>query len=93
MTDYRAMSSDSEISDFQRWDEDKLGLYFRKRGLGEYCEVLKKHKITGGLGKYCIFLDSVGMGESFKNSLIPCSFEKHPANRNIEIASSSYTSQ
>lgn len=46
---YRAMSFDSDVADFQNWDAARLGLYFRKRGLGDYCEVLQKHKITGRL--------------------------------------------
>jgi hypothetical protein len=49
---YIAMGAvdDEQLSNFQDWDADKLGLFFRKRDLGEYCEVLKKHKITGKLG-------------------------------------------
>jgi hypothetical protein len=45
---YRAMAESTDLlSDFHTWDEDKLGLYFRRRGLGQYCEVFKQHKITG----------------------------------------------
>lgn len=38
-----------QISNYHEWDEDRLGLFFRKRGLGGYCAVLKTHKITGAL--------------------------------------------
>jgi hypothetical protein len=37
------------LSDYHTWDEDKLGLYFKRRGLGQYVEMLKQHKITGQL--------------------------------------------
>lgn len=46
---YRVMSDDEETSDFHKWDEDKLGNFFRRKGLGDYCAVLKTHKITGEL--------------------------------------------
>lgn len=44
-----AHGDDTEISDFHQWDEDRLGMYFRKRGLGAYLGLLKQHKITGQL--------------------------------------------
>lgn len=44
-TKYKAMSE--TLTDFHEWDEEKLGNYFRRRGLGSYCETLKQHKITG----------------------------------------------
>ena len=47
--DYRPMSNMEEISDFHQWDADRLGLFFRHKGLGEYAKVLKEHKITGYL--------------------------------------------
>jgi hypothetical protein len=46
---YRPLSDSEEISDFHQWDSDRLGLYFRNKGLGEYASVLKDHKITGQL--------------------------------------------
>lgn len=51
---YRPMGSseNKEVSNFDTWDSEQLGLFFRKKGLGEYCDVLKKHKITGQLGAY-----------------------------------------
>lgn len=44
-TKYKAMAE--TLTDFHEWDEEKLGNYFRRRGLGSYCETLKQHKITG----------------------------------------------
>ena len=41
--------AEERIDDFHYWNENQLGVYFRKRGLGEYEEMLKKHKITGQL--------------------------------------------
>jgi len=51
---YKAMTgtydaTNKELSDFHTWDENKLADFFRKRGLGAYSEMLKKHKITGSL--------------------------------------------
>jgi hypothetical protein len=43
---------EKELSNFHEWDSDELGAFFRKRGLGMYCPVLTKHKITGQLGEY-----------------------------------------
>ena len=48
MTD-RHSSNKSELSDFHKWDSDRLGLFFRQKGLGAYCKTLQQHKITGGL--------------------------------------------
>lgn len=50
-TAYHAMTggSSEKISEFHTWDVERLGVYFRKRGLGEYTNVLQKHKITGRL--------------------------------------------
>lgn len=42
---------DREISQFDTWSSEQLGLFFRNKGLGEYSAVLRKHKITGKLGK------------------------------------------
>ena len=52
--EYRHMNSGDSSAhsiphDYHSWDEDKLGLFFRKKGLGAYCAVLKTHKITGAL--------------------------------------------
>lgn len=44
-TKYKAMADN--LTEFQTWDEDKLGNFFRRRNLGQYCEALKQHKITG----------------------------------------------
>lgn len=52
---YKAMSSKNDevgISGYHDWDEDRLGLFFRQRGLGAYCEVMKQHKITGRLAPH-----------------------------------------
>lgn len=38
-----------DVSDFASWDERRLGLYFRRRGLGAYEAALIEHKITGAL--------------------------------------------
>ncbi|KAL3893563.1 MAG: hypothetical protein SGARI_008091 [Bacillariaceae sp.] len=47
---YKAMKDHTDLlSDYHTWDEDKLGVYFKRRGLGKYVEMLKKHKITGQL--------------------------------------------
>ncbi|KAL3925652.1 MAG: hypothetical protein SGARI_005804 [Bacillariaceae sp.] len=47
---YRSMKDTTDLlSDFHTWDEDKLGIYFKRRGLGQYVEALKRHKITGQL--------------------------------------------
>lgn len=49
---YHAMSEDEKfLSNYEQWDSDALGLFFQKRGLGEYSRNLKQHKITGKLGK------------------------------------------
>lgn len=37
------------LSDYHTWNSEQLGQYFRKRGLGVYCQALQKHKITGKL--------------------------------------------
>ena len=42
-------SSEENIADFAQWDEQRLGLFFRRRGLGAYEQVLLDHKITGQL--------------------------------------------
>jgi hypothetical protein len=51
---YRPMgtSENREMDKFGTWDSEQLGLFFRKKGLGAYCDILKKHKITGRLGAY-----------------------------------------
>eukprot|EP00536_Pseudo-nitzschia_multiseries_P016094 jgi/Psemu1/292357/fgenesh1_pg.1019_\ len=49
---YRAMPDGTNhdlLSDYQNWDAEQLGVYFRKRGLGDYCKALREHKITGQL--------------------------------------------
>jgi len=52
MTRYRALSDreeDRSLANYASWDEEKLGSYFQKQGLGMYAPVLKKHRITGRL--------------------------------------------
>lgn len=48
--------------DFFSWDEERLGQYFRSQGLGEYCDTLKKHKITGQLAPFLTDDDLKDMG-------------------------------
>lgn len=57
-------SDQSEIANFHNWDEDKLGSYFRKRGLGSYSPMLKQHKITGHLAPQLVDSDLKEMGVS-----------------------------
>mmetsp|Transcript_22485 Transcript_22485/g.25595 ORF Transcript_22485/g.25595 Transcript_22485/m.25595 type:complete len:236 (+) Transcript_22485:165-872(+) len=45
---YKSMKKDG-VDDFHNWDVERLGVFFRKRGLGNYNEVLRKHNITGKL--------------------------------------------
>ena len=60
---YKAMAENTDlISDFHSWDEDKLGLYFKEKGLGSYCEALKNHKITGKLAPLLTDEDLKEMG-------------------------------
>mmetsp|Transcript_2511 Transcript_2511/g.3351 ORF Transcript_2511/g.3351 Transcript_2511/m.3351 type:complete len:231 (-) Transcript_2511:273-965(-) len=47
--EYQAMSDKEEVSNFQDWDEDKLGSFFTSRGLGAYAPALQRHRITGRL--------------------------------------------
>lgn len=42
-------SNDKEISNFATWDAERLGNFFRTKGLGAYEPVLIQHKITGRL--------------------------------------------
>jgi hypothetical protein len=52
---YRSMSlgsqqeDEQEISNYHEWDAQKLGVFFRKKGLGDYQELLVQHKISGHL--------------------------------------------
>jgi len=53
---YRAMpdsnttgNNEDILSDYHTWSPKQLGIFFRKRGLGEYYDTLRKHKITGQL--------------------------------------------
>jgi len=39
-------------SDYHSWDEDQLGKYLKKNGLGQYSKTFKEHKITGALAPY-----------------------------------------
>ena len=52
-TSYRPMATNNveepDLADFASWDSHRLGLYFRRHGLGEYQEMIVKHKITGQL--------------------------------------------
>lgn len=66
-TGYRAMLGSSErVSEFHTWDADRLSEFFRKRGLGEYCHVLKKHKITGRLGKLIVHAGQLAFISQFQ---------------------------
>jgi hypothetical protein len=47
---YKSMKDNTNLlTDYHTWDEVKLGLYFKRRGLGQYIEMLKQHEITGQL--------------------------------------------
>jgi SAM domain (Sterile alpha motif) len=55
---YRSMSSlgtnshaqdEQEISNYHEWDAQRLGVFFRKKGLGDYQDLLVQHKLTGHL--------------------------------------------
>lgn len=50
---YQIMSAhhqdEKEISNYHQWTPERLGLFFRNRGLGEYADLLVKHKINGHL--------------------------------------------
>jgi hypothetical protein len=48
---YHEMHAHEQVGDFAKWNSEKLGGFFRRRGLGEYYEVLQAHKITGRLGE------------------------------------------
>eukprot|EP00980_Cylindrotheca_fusiformis_P016299 scaffold4841_cov132-Cylindrotheca_fusiformis.AAC.12 len=66
---YRPMEScreNHEVSNFDSWDSEQLGLFFRRKGLGEYCGALKKHKITGRIE---IGIDVVGDRLMFRHHL------------------------
>ena len=39
-----------DLSDYYNWDVERLGMYFRRRGLdAKYCDILRHHKINGKL--------------------------------------------
>jgi hypothetical protein len=60
---YRAMADNTDLlMDFHTWDEEKLCTYFRRKGLGDYCDTLKKHKITGSLAPLLTDNDLKEMG-------------------------------
>jgi hypothetical protein len=59
---YRPMKDQAAIADFAKWDEEKLGLYFRKNGLGQYESILKNHKITGHIAPFLQDADLKEMG-------------------------------
>lgn len=62
---YRPMpdaSGKGDTSDFHNWDAERLAFYFRQKGLGDYEETLKKHKITGQLAPLLSDSDLKDMG-------------------------------
>jgi hypothetical protein len=59
---YRPMKDQEAIADFAKWDAEKLGLYFRSNGLGEYASMLKIHKITGHIAPLLVDNDLKEMG-------------------------------
>ncbi len=48
---YHEMHAHEQVGEFAKWNSEKLGGFFRRKGLGEYYEVLQAHKITGRLGE------------------------------------------
>jgi len=63
-TNFRSMKHGNEesISNFHQWNEEQVGLFFRKTGLGAYEETLKRHKITGQVAPLLTDSDLKEMG-------------------------------
>jgi len=62
---YRPMSDNKDeenLANFTQWDEKQLGLFFRRRGLGSYEQILLDHKITGHLAPLLQDQDLKDMG-------------------------------
>ena len=59
---YVPFKDDETLADYANWDVKKLGVFFRKRGLGEYESVLELHKITGQLAPQLTDADLKEMG-------------------------------
>jgi SAM domain (Sterile alpha motif) len=55
---------EQEISNYHEWDAQRLGLFIRKKGLGDYQDVLIQHKISGHLAPLLSDDDLKDMGIS-----------------------------
>jgi hypothetical protein len=53
---------EQEISNYHEWDAQRLGVFFRKKGLGDYQDLLVQHKITGHLAPLLSDSDLKDMG-------------------------------
>ncbi|KAL7547977.1 hypothetical protein ACHAWF_011252 [Thalassiosira exigua] len=64
MSSYHPMTADddNDIANFASWDSQRLGLFFRRKGLGAYEPVLAQHKITGRLAPLLTDDDLKDMG-------------------------------